>query len=66
MPPCSVSVSLTAKEDLHITTSFGIIAKHNSGLKDKWLAGSKTIELSEDECDNEELYLACDALEVVF
>lgn len=66
MPPCSISVPLTAKEDLHITTSFGIIVKDDGGLKDKWLAGSKTIELSEDECDNEELYLACDALEDVF
>ena len=66
MPPFSLSASIIAKENLLTTTSFGIISKDEGGLKDKWLAGSNTVELSEDECDNEELYSLCNATEDVF
>ena len=66
MPPFSVSALIIAKENPLTTTSFGIISKDEGGLKDKWLVGSNTVELSEDECDNEELYFACNATEDVF
>ena len=68
MPAISISASITAKEKVDTTASvtFGIILKDNGGLKDKCLVRNNTVNLSNKEFNQEELYSACDATEDEF